>query len=398
VILVLDLNSYFASVEQQLHPPFRGKALAVVPSLTDHTSCIAASYEAKAFGVKTGTRVGDAKRMCPGIILVDGDHSKYIEYHHRIAAAIGECLPISETLSIDEFSCELIGREREKENALALARKIKERIYERVGTQIRCSIGIAPNRLLAKMASDRIKPNGLVWWGPECLPGVLETLRLQDIPGIGAAMEKRLLRGGVGSMRDLLALDSTQIRKAWGGIHADYYFRSLRGEVFDPVETARRSVSQSHVLPPRLRTLPGAWAVAQKLLHKAAARLRKLGYYTSSMHVSVRFQNGARFLESLNFLEAQDNLSLLEALKHLWKSEQMEALGVPMKVSVWFHDLIPEAQHSVNFFEDERRGKLSKTLDAIEKKFGRNSLYFAGVDGAKESAPVRIAFTNIPDL
>jgi DNA polymerase-4 len=105
--LHIDLNSFFASVEQQLHPEYRGKPLAVVPTLADTTVCIAASYEAKAFGVKTGTQVGEAKKLCPGIILIEGSHTEYAKYSHEIAKAVELACPVAHTPSIDEMVCEL---------------------------------------------------------------------------------------------------------------------------------------------------------------------------------------------------------------------------------------------------------------------------------------------------
>ena len=92
--LFLDLNSYFASVEQEVKPALRGKPIAVVPLIADTTFCIAASYEAKAYGVKTGTRVGDAKKMCPGLLCVQARHDEYVKYHHEIVNAVESCVPV----------------------------------------------------------------------------------------------------------------------------------------------------------------------------------------------------------------------------------------------------------------------------------------------------------------
>jgi len=111
--LHIDLNSFFASVEQQLHPEYRGRPLAVVPTMADTTCCIAASYEAKTLGIKTGTKVGKAKEICPDIILVAGDHAEYAKYSHRIAEAVELACPVSHTPSIDEMVCQLMGREQE---------------------------------------------------------------------------------------------------------------------------------------------------------------------------------------------------------------------------------------------------------------------------------------------
>ena len=124
--LYLDMNSFFASVEQELNPALRGRPVAVVPMLADTTVCIAASYEAKAFGVKTGTLVGDARKLCPGIELVEGDHENYIRYHHRILEAVETVLPIESVRSIDEVACRLTGSQRAVSVAENLAREVKE--------------------------------------------------------------------------------------------------------------------------------------------------------------------------------------------------------------------------------------------------------------------------------
>ena len=142
--LHIDLNSFFASVEQQLHPEFRNRPLAVVPTKADTTCCIAASYEAKALGIKTGTQVGEAKRICPEIVLIEGNHGVYAEYSQKIAVAVERCCPVAHTPSIDEMVCQLMGREQEPPRARAIAMKIKQAIKDDVGETLRCSIGMAP--------------------------------------------------------------------------------------------------------------------------------------------------------------------------------------------------------------------------------------------------------------
>src|ERR1700744_569351 len=159
--LHIDLTSFFASVEQQIHQEYRGKPLAVVPTMADTTCCIAVSYEAKAFGVKTGTQVGEAKKLCPSIILIAGDHADYANYSHAISEAVELACPVSHNPSIDEMVCQLMGREQEPLRARKIALEIKQSIYKNVGVALRCSIGMAPNRYLAKIASDMQKPDGL---------------------------------------------------------------------------------------------------------------------------------------------------------------------------------------------------------------------------------------------
>ena len=174
--LFVDLNSYFASVEQEVRPELRGRPVGVVPMMADTTCCIAASYEAKAFGVRTGTIVADAKRLCPDIVLIEARHEIYVDYHLRIVEAVESCLPVTAVLSIDEMACRLMGRERPLLAAMNLARKVKARILEQVGPMLSSSVGLATNRYLAKVASDMEKPNGLVALPVDLLPEALGQL------------------------------------------------------------------------------------------------------------------------------------------------------------------------------------------------------------------------------
>src|ERR1700727_2568110 len=293
--LHIDLNSFFASVEQQMHPEYRGRPLAVVPTMADATSCIAASYEAKALGIKTGTQVGEAKKKCPGIILLAGNHAAYTKYSHDIAKAVELACPVSHTPSIDEMVCELIGREQEPPRARKIALEIKQSIYKNVGEALRCSIGMAPNRYLAKIASDMQKPDGLIGLLPSQLPRAIAHLDLRDLPGVGARTEIRLNKKGITTMEQLLALDRPAMHKLWDSVWGDRLYHWLRGaESGDdgaPVSTGiQKSLGHSHVLGPEFRSQQGAWAVAHKLLHKASMRLRMEHFYTGSLAVSIRYQ------------------------------------------------------------------------------------------------------------
>src|ERR1039458_9660280 len=216
--LFLDLNSYFASVEQEGEPHLRNRPVAVVPMEADTTCCIAASYEAKALGVKTGTLVREARRLCPEIVFIEARHELYVEYHHRIVAAVENCLPVTAVLSIDEMACRLMGRERPLLAAIDLGRRVKESIRQSVGPTLRSSVGLATNRYLAKVASDMEKPDGPGALPLDILPEALRQLKLRDLPGIGSRMEKRLNEQGILTMKDLLALDGEQAGQSWGSV------------------------------------------------------------------------------------------------------------------------------------------------------------------------------------
>ena len=161
--LFLDLNAFFASCEQQENPALRGQPVIVVQVLTDSAVAIAASYAAKAFGIKTGTLLREARRLCPDVVPVRANHRLYSEYHERILKAVDTCLPVEKVCSIDEMACKLIGTERQVEAARELALKVKRALREQVGECLTCSIGIAPNVFLGKVGSDLQKPDGLTF-------------------------------------------------------------------------------------------------------------------------------------------------------------------------------------------------------------------------------------------
>ena len=416
--LFLDLNSYFASVEQELRPELRGRPVAVVPLMADTTCCIAASYEAKAFGVRTGTQVGEAKKMCPGIVLVEARHEEYVDYHHRIVEAVERCIPVAAVMSIDEMACRLIGRERPLLAALELAQKVKSSVRQYAGSTLRCSVGLASNRYLAKVASDMEKPDGLVALTPDILEGALLRLKPRDLPGIGPRMEKRLHAAGIRTMQDLLALSSEQMNGTWGGNPGEKLWYWLRGEDFNDAELEhQKSVSHSHVLPPELRNPEGSYAVAHKLLHKAAMHLRTARLWATHITVSIRYAvpkaeavsqhySGipqSAWSQGLSIIECQDNQTLVEALKKLWAARPLgPKFEKPFFVGVGLDNLVPDHLHTLSLFAsletESRRTRLSSVMDSVNHKYGTDTLCVASMLLAKAAAPTRIAFTSIPDL
>ncbi len=395
--LFMDLNSYFASIEQELRPELRAKPVGVVPIMADTTCCIAASYEAKAFGVKTGTLVSEARKLCPNIQFVEARHQVYVEYHHKIVQAMESCLPVSVVMSIDEMAFRLIGEERTVENAVEIARRMKRALREQVGSTLRCSVGVAPNRFLAKVGGGMQKPDGLVVIKPSNLPDILFSLDLQDLPGIGRRMHKRLLKHGIETTQQLCALPKQEMRQIWNGVVGERFWHWLRGD--DLIETPaqqRRTVSHSHVLPPELRTEEGARAVAQKLVHKAGTRLRKMGYWAGGFSVYVRIGYESAWSEKIRLVECQDTLTLLEALHALWK-RYPSTLKKPLGIGICLYDLVPEDVHTLGLFEDVKRTRLASAIDQINAKYGTDTVYFGGIHDVKSAAPTRIAFTSIPD-
>ena len=395
--LLVDFNSYFASVEQQVEPRLRGRPVGVVPMMADTTVCIAASVEAKTFGVKTGTKVGDAKKLCPGIELVLARHALYIDFHHRAVAAVDTVVPVREVLSIDEMDCELTGRWREPDRALAIARKVKETLRGAIGECLRTSIGIGPNTFIAKTASDMMKPDGLVMIQRHELPQRLFGLQLRDLSGIGKQMEKRLARHGIRTVEDLCGRTREELRAVWGGVGGEVMFDRLRGEAVAQREGDTHSILHSSVLAPDKRNPEDALAILDRLVQKAAMRLRKAGFYASRLSVGLKYLDGSRWDADLRLVDTQETVVFLHALAKLWAGRPKDRRTI-LQVGMAFSDLVPEGSHTGSLFAAESKAKsLYETLDKLNARFGRQAVYFASAHKARDRGGMHIAFNHIPD-
>lgn len=405
--LFVDFNSYFASVEQEDTPRLRGRPLAVTPVIAPTGCCIAASVEAKTFGVKTGCLVRDARRLCPDIAIVEARPSLYVAWHRRLMMAIGNAIPIAKVHSVDEAACELIGRQCRRENAIEIAHAVKREVAAAApGGAIRCSIGIAPNHWLAKTATDMQKPDGLVVIEPKDLPRILHSMTLTDLCGISASMQARLRAVGIDSVARLTAAGKPLLRIAWGGIEGERMWARLRGEWLPERESQRGSVGHSHVLGPALRTPRGARAVLTKLLVKAAMRLRSYGLLAGALSVRIRYLGmEQRWEHDVAFDPTDDSRAFLHRLNEALDRAARCPGGLPfprarpLSVSVTLHRVLPREESSRNLFDDNRRGEaLSVLLDGVNARFGNNTLYFGGMHAALGAAPMRIPFTRVPEL
>ena len=408
--LFVDFNSYFASVEQQEQPRLRGRPVGVVPVQAETTCCLAASVEAKRHGVQTGTLVRDARKLCPGIELVLARPAKYIEWHHRLLRAVDRIVPVvgddgrmDGVRSIDEVACELLGSQQRRANAEALARQIKDEIRRETGGEaIRCSIGIAPNELLAKTASDMRKPDGLVVIEQHDLPDALHGLELRDLCGIGPSMEARLHALGIRSMRELLAAGKPTLRCAWNGIEGERMWALLHGAWLPPRRTRRGSIGHSHVLEPALRSPDGARTVLNKLLAKAAMRLRRESFVAGALAIRMRLLGTEQRWEyDAVFDPTDDSRAFLRLLNRALREHAPPVSARPLSVSVTLHGLVPRGHASRGLFDDDHAiDALNGTIDRINGRFGLNTVYFGAMQDAlaRDAAPLRIPFNRIPDV
>ncbi len=397
--LYVDFNSYFASVEQQLRPELRGKPIGVLAVMAETTCCIAASYEAKAFGVKTGTGVRDARKLCPDMIFVEARPPLYVQYHHKLIEIVESCTHVEKVLSIDEMVCKLTGSQQQKENALQLAAKIKRQINKQFEF-IHCSIGIAPNTFLAKLASNMQKPNGCVVIEQQDIPEKLYGLKPRDLTGIGRRMEERLNHYGLTTMQGLYAANKQQLRAAWGSVEGERMYDKLRGVEVSFQSNDRKSLGHSHVLPPELRTQHGALSVLHRLLQKACMRLRSYQLRASKIHVRVKFTNHPTWIIEANCSPTDNSLEVTHIFETLWKKYPTQKV-IPQAVGISFSGFINNQEYIVDLFEVsevETNKKLNSALDKLNHKYGKNTIYLGGAHNALYASQVKIAFNYVPDL
>jgi DNA polymerase-4 len=391
--LFVDMNSFFASCEQQMNPDLRGQPVAVAPVLVDTTCAIAASYEAKAYGIKTGTPIWEARKRCPHIKVVQARPKLYVEHHHRIREAIETCIPIEAVMSIDEVACKLDRVQTEPKVAKALALAIKAAIRDRAGVALLCSVGIAANRLLAKLACDMQKPDGLTMLRPEDMPKAILHLKLDDIAGIGPNMLVRLNQAGILDMPQLWAADAQHLKRIWGGVNGLRFHALLHGADLLNPKTKSRSMGHQHVLAPDERTLEKATPIIRQLCTRVAQRLRAEEFHCQRLGLDIKWvQNLGSHFDECRFNETQDTHFLLTQLMRLWDAAPKLK---PLRVGVTLGDLSPRGVHQPDLFEQPKDGKLTTAIDKMNARFGRGTVTFGAT---AEPMTSKIAFQRVPKL
>jgi DNA polymerase-4 len=389
--MFIDLNAYFASVEQQLDPALRGKPLIVAPSGYETGTAVAASYEAKKFGIKTGTLVGEARRLCPEVIVKDPTFKAYTVFHKRVVDVVGKILPIDKVCSIDEMRFSLLLSESHPETVRKIAQQMKQALIEEVGECITASIGAAPNHFLSKLATDMEKPDGLVIIEAKDLPHKLFTNKLTDFCGINKRTQIRLNAAGIFSAKDLTTASRDELFRAFGGIVGERFWFNLQGVQVDELPTKTQSLGHSHVLPPERRNEEGCRMVLLRLLEKATARLRADGHWAT--HISIYIKGRENWEAGLRLPASQDLLTVTEAFRELW--ERRKILN-PIQVGVTFTGLLKQDQVTPSLFDSTLdRTAFSHAMDKVNQRFGKHKIYQGAISQARSSAAERIAFQKV---
>lgn len=381
--LYIDMNSFFASVEQQLDPALRGRPVAVTAMEGDHGACVAASYEAKAFGVRTGTSVRDARRLCPGIVFRPSRHRLYVRFNLRVADVIDRHAELERIRSVDEFQVALSGETTTLEGAARLVGRIKAAVATEVGSCLRFSAGIGPNHLLAKIAGKLEKPDGFRWLWPGNMPEAVAHLALDDLPGISGAMRDRLMRAGVQDVPALCDLDPRHARAIWRSVEGERFVRALQGAPVPLVETRRGGFGNSKVLAPAFRDPATAYLVSRWLVEKAAARLRRDGRVSASFTLTLHPLDRPRWAAALRCAATQDTLAFLRMNRQLWEAAWPAIRGARLlSVGVQLGDVDLLALRTGDLLaplgpaERSQGERASIAADFINARFGPGTIRF----------------------
>lgn len=405
--LFIDCDGFFAGCAQHLDPSLRGRPVGVVPVMAETTSCIASNYAAKAFGVKTGTPVREARVLCPGIAIVEARPAEYIKIHHRVIEAVEDCIHVEAVLSIDEMWAWLPLNLRDPAAVESIAMKIKATVRRDIGEAVTVSIGAAPNKFLAKVASKLRKPDGFFIIQHRDLPEVLHSMTLRDINGIAKNMEARLHAAGIDTMKELCAAPRSALHAAWGGVMGERLWHLLRGVEIPDIVSARKSIGHSHVLAPDSRKPDSAWPVLCKLLHKACERLRSHGMLAGSLTMNLAFYRGVSWGAEINAGGTDSTVRLMRLLERLWRDRPEPkapvlqvgvVLGKLVAIGNFTPSLFPSLGNEMADVDEAKHRRLDATIDKLRARYGRNVVYFGNVQDARQEAPMRISFTHIPDV
>ena len=376
IIMCVDMDAFFASVEQQANPHLRGKPIAVTGSGA-RTVITTASYEARRFGVKTGMNIYEAKKACPHLILVTGDNEKYTHTCRELTKIYAQFTPDAEVYSIDEAFLDITTTHHLFGGPEAIGASIKNIIKDRFG--INCTVGIAPNILIAKLASDISKPDGLRWIRPDDVPNVLKDLPVKELWGIGSKIAERLAALGIKTCGELGRASASLLRNRFGIIGETLKLMGM-GICSRPViaeEGEPKSIGHSMTLPKDIGDRNEIKAYILKLSEMVGKRARRYRYSGRKVSLTLRYPDFETFTK-------QTTLSQYANDTHIIYKSAADILGrVRLKdkirlIGVCLSDITADEPHQPSLFENERRRKeLLNIMDAVNDRFGDFKLTWA---------------------
>ncbi|MFC1624874.1 hypothetical protein ACFL15_00700 [Patescibacteria group bacterium] len=398
-IMHLDINSCFATIEQQANPFLRGKPLVVAAYDSPGGCVIAPSIEAKKIGIRVGMRVKDVKQICPQVKVLTPDPWKYRNVHLKLREIL---LSYSNNLvpkSIDEFVLNLEGYPcLNKKGIFEVASEIKNRIRKEIGEWMSVSIGISTNRFLAKLASSLHKPDGLDQIKKDNFLKIYSKLGLTDLNGIKLRNSLRLNMNGIFSVLDFYNASLLDLKAAFKSINGYYWYLRLRGWEIDDFETQRRSYGNSYALPKPFSTVDELSPILSKLVEKMSFRLRKAGYKTQGVHLAIYYKDRSFWHQGVKTSKLLFNTK--DIYKEIFTLLKLSSLGKPVReIFVSCFNLKKQSSSQLDLFENVLKNeKLTNCLDEINNRWGEFVVSSARLLNTKSYVPDRIAFGGVKEL
>lgn len=351
--------------------------------------------------------IDEAKRLCPDLVLVPQKPDLYRRAHNALLSEIETVIPIDAAKSIDELTCRL--DETGRNDPEGLSARIKAAIAENVGSFITCSIGFAANRQLAKIACKEGKRgagrygDGLAIWRPADLPAPLFAVAMEDIPGVGGNMAKRLYRSSIYTTEQLYNLQPKHMRRLWNNVTGERLWYALHGYDIQAQASSRGMFGHGRVLPPESRTMAGAREISRLLLIKAARRLRRENFYAAGLWLWLSIRDGS-WMGKRHLPVVNDDQAILAALSELWEKVALDyPRGLTIfRIGVTLYDLTPAHERQLDLLhnDDRQRRRWENASKAIDNL---NARYAATVVSLGQWRPPagghvggKISYTRIP--
>lgn len=379
LIMHIDLNSCFATVEQQARPMLRGKPVAIVNRRTEHTAIVTASYEAKAKGVKVGMKLKEAKVLCPDIVALESDPSKYRYVYHTLLDIMRDYSAHVTMKSIDEgvidfhhTSAEVQGRD-----LVEVAHEIKRRLREEIGVWMRCNIGIATNRFLAKTAAGLNKPDGLNVLTSHNIREVLGKLQLTDLTGIAQRNRQRLNAVGIYTPLEFLDADEVTLqRMVFKSVVGRWWYDRLRGWEVDDVSSDVQRVGRQYVLERFDLSYDEILGRLHHLCESVGWRLRSQGKAARGVYVYGKTRERQYWHSStLSSLPFSSDKTIYVLARQLFEQapDQLKEIGVHV------YSIEPIIDQQLSFFNDQivRERQVTGAIDSINRRFGERTVHSA---------------------